>query len=74
MNRTISLPEEILRKADELAALAHLPVEQFVSARLSEQFAGLEYLMHRADRATAEKFQAALLQIPDAEPEAFDRF
>jgi hypothetical protein len=44
MNRTISLPEDLLRKADELAAFEHLSVEQFLSQRLTEQFAGLEYL------------------------------
>jgi len=36
MNRTISLPEELLKKADELAASEHLSVEQFLSARLSD--------------------------------------
>jgi hypothetical protein len=74
MNRTIALPEELLKKAEELAAREHLPVEEFLSAKLSEQFAGLEYLKRRADRASTEKFQAALRQIPDVEPEEYDRF
>ena len=74
MNRTISLPEELLKKAEELAARERLSVEEFLSAKLSEQFAGLEYLKQRADRASKEKFQAALRQIPDVEPEDSDRF
>ena len=74
MNRTISLPDELLKKAEELAARERLPVEDFLSARLSEQFAGLEYLKQRADRANAEKFKAALDRIPDVEPEEYDRF
>jgi hypothetical protein len=74
MNRTISLPEELLKKAEELAARERLSVEEFLSARLSEQFAGLEYLKQRADRASTEKFQVALRQIPDVEPEEYDRF
>jgi len=74
MNRSISLPDELLKKAEELAAREHLSVEEFLSARLSEQFAGLDYLKQRADRASAEKFQAGLRRIPDVEPEEYDRF
>jgi hypothetical protein len=74
MNRTISLPEELLKRAEELAAREHLPVEEFLSATLSEQLSGLEYLKQRADRASGEKFRAALGQVPDVEPEESDRF
>ena len=74
MNRTISLPEELLKRAEELAARERLPVEDFLSAKLSEQFAGLEYLKQRADRASSEKFRAALGHVPDVEPEEYDRF
>ena len=52
MSRSISLPEEILRLAEELAARQHISVEEFVSAALSEQFAGGEYLRRRGERAT----------------------
>jgi hypothetical protein len=74
MNRTISLPEELLKKAEELAARESLSVEEFLSVKLSEQFAGLEYLKQRADRVSTEKFRAALRHIPDVEPEEYDRF
>jgi predicted nucleic acid-binding protein len=73
MSRTISLPEEILRQAEEFAAREHVSVEEFVSAALSEQFAGVAYLRHRKARASIERFRAALDQIPDIEPEARDR-
>ena len=39
MSRTISLPEELLKKAEELAARENLSVEEFLSAKLSEQIA-----------------------------------
>jgi hypothetical protein len=74
MNRTISLPEELLKRAEELAARERVPVEVFLSAKLSEQFSGLEYLKQRADRATNEKYQAALAKVADVEPEEHDRF
>ena len=73
IGRTITLPEEILRQAEEFAARDHVSVEEFVSAALSEQFAGAAYLRHRKARASSERFRAALDRIPDAEPEARDR-
>jgi len=37
---TISLPDEILSKAEELAAREQICLEELVVAALSEQFAG----------------------------------
>jgi len=77
MNRSILLPEELVKKAEELAAREHVSVEEFLSTKLSEQFAGLEYLKQRAERASPDspdKFRAALEQIPDVESEEYDRF
>ena len=74
MNRTISMPEELLKRVEEWAARERLPVEEFLCPKLSEKLAGLEYLKQRADRGSIEKSQAALRSIPDAEPEEYDRF
>jgi hypothetical protein len=73
VSRTISLPEELVRLAEELAARERVSVEEFVSAAQSEQFAGAEYLRRRGERASDAAFRAALDQIPDAEPEPHDR-
>jgi hypothetical protein len=73
VSRTISLPEEIVRLAEELAARQHVSVEEFVAAALSEQFACADYLRRRGERASAERFREALDQIPDSEPEPQDR-
>jgi hypothetical protein len=73
MSRTISLPEELVRLVEELAAREHVSVEEFVSAALSEQFAGTEYLRRRGERASEAKFRAALDRIPDVDPEPHDR-
>jgi hypothetical protein len=61
---TISLPDEILSKAEELAAREQISLEELVVAALSEQFAGVEYLRRRGERVSAERFRAALGQIP----------
>jgi hypothetical protein len=74
MSRTISLPDDLLKKAEERASFEQLSLEDFVSARLSEQLDDPDYLKRRAERAREQKFQAALRLIPDVEPEKFDRF
>ena len=71
--RAVSLPEEIVRQVEELAAREHVSVEELVSAALSEQLADAEYLRRRGERATVQRFRAALDQIPDAEPDPLDR-
>jgi len=71
--KAVSLPEEIVRQAEELAALEHISVEELVSAALSEQVAAAEYLRRRGERVSLETFRAALDRIPDAEPEPHDR-
>jgi hypothetical protein len=71
--KAVSLPEEIVRQAEELAALEHISVEELVSAALSEQAAAAEYLRRRGERVSLETFRAALDRIPDAEPEPHDR-
>jgi len=57
----------------EFAAREQISLEELVSDALSEKFAGAEYLRRRAARASAESFRAALDQIPDTEPEPWDR-
>jgi hypothetical protein len=71
--KRISLPEEVVRKAAELAARDEVSVEEFISAAIAEHAAGRRYLAHRAGRANLERFRAALRQIPDVEPAEYDR-
>jgi hypothetical protein len=73
VSRTISLPDEILHEVEEFAARERISLEELVLAALSEKFAGVEYLRWRGERASAERFRAALDRIPDAEPEPRDR-
>ena len=74
MNRAVSLPEELLRKAEAFAARKHLTLEEFLAATLAGQLAGLEYLSNRAANASEQRFQAALSHIPDVEAGEQDRF
>ena len=73
MSRMISIPEEILRQAEQLAARDHVTVEEVVSAALVEYLAGAEYIRRRGERASMQRFKAALDCIPDTEPDPHDR-
>ena len=73
MALTISLPDDVLHRAEELAAREQISLEELVVAALSEQFAGVEYLRRRGERTSVERFRAALDQIPDAKPEPRDQ-
>jgi hypothetical protein len=73
MSRMVSIPEEIFRQAEQLAARDHCTVEEVVSAALVEYLAGAEYIRRRGGRASLQRFRAALDCIPDTEPDPQDR-
>lgn len=73
MNRTVSLPDDLVRRAEELARREGISVDLFVAAHLKDQFADLEYLASRAARSSEEGFRGALTQIPDVPAEPDDQ-
>ena len=73
MSHSVSLPDDLYQRAAESAASEHMSLDDFVSAALSEQLAARDYLARRAARASEEKFRAALVRVPDVEPEDYDR-
>jgi hypothetical protein len=73
MTKSIAVPQDLYDKAAELADQEHISVDDFVSAALAEQIAARQYLSQRRARSTEDRFRQALKQIPDIEPEAYDR-
>lgn len=73
MSKAIAVPEELYNRAAELAAKDHVSVEDFVSATLASRISSREYIESRASLFNREEFERALLEIPDVEPEEFDR-
>jgi hypothetical protein len=54
----------------------HVSINQFVATAVAEKIAALEtedYLSQRAARGSRKKFEAALAQVPDREPDEHDR-
>ncbi len=73
MSRNIALPEDLYDRAAKLAAQEHISVEEFVSIVLADQLANREYLESRARLFDRAEFERALNEIPDVEPEEYDR-
>ncbi|MEK7882635.1 toxin-antitoxin system HicB family antitoxin [Methyloversatilis sp. NSM2] len=75
---TISVrpPDSLHRMAKSIAAEDHVSMNQFIASAVAEKVVALtteSYLKERAERASAEKFQAAMTAVPAIPPEEFDR-
>ena len=71
----VKLPDSVLKKAGELAARDGVSLDQFVSTAVAEKLSGWlteDDMNLRAQRASREKFDAALAQVPNAPPMAGD--
>jgi len=73
MSVSISVPDEVYRKAAAIAKEQHVPVEEVFSSAFQDQLAHWERLKQRAARGSREKFLVALDKAPDLEPEESDR-
>ena len=70
------LPENLYQQVEALAVQENLSLDQLVALALSAQvkaWSEKNDLAERAQRGSWEDFQSILAQVPDVEPEAFDR-
>jgi len=73
---SIRLPDSLHRMARDIARQDQVSMNQFIASAVAEKVSALateQYLNERAARASAEKFRAALAQVPDTPPEGFDQ-
>lgn len=74
---SLRLPNSIHDRARVLSRRDAVSINQFVATAVAEKISAMEtetYLATRANRASREKFEAALSRIPDNEPDEHDRF
>lgn len=67
----LTLPNSIERHLQEMADLDGVPVDQFVTAAITEKISALTaeaYLRKRGDRAEPAEFQAILDKVPQRQP------
>lgn len=63
-------------QVEALAARENISVEQLVAIALSAQVSAWmtkDYLEHRAEQGSWQKFQQVLTRVPDVEPEDYDQ-
>ena len=73
---SIRIPEYLHKQVKDLAANEKISINQFITLALAEKLSALmteEFIKERAKRASKEKFLKALKQVPDDEPEEYDR-
>ena len=73
---SIRLPNSLHRQLKELSGKEGISINQFISSAVGEKMAALmtaEYLTHRAQRGSREKFETVLAKVPDREAEEADR-
>jgi hypothetical protein len=72
---SLRLPDSLHRRVRELASSEGISINQFVATAVAEKMSALlteEYLHERASRGKRSKYEAALGQVPDLEPEERD--
>jgi hypothetical protein len=73
---SLRLPESLHRRVKELAREEGISINQFVATAVAEKMSALlteEYLQERAKRGSREKYEAALAQVADLEPDEHDQ-
>ncbi len=73
---SLRLPESVHDGVRDLAKREGISINQFIATAVAEKLSVLmteEYLMERAKRGSRKKYEAALSQVPDAEPMPYDK-
>ena len=73
---SLRLPESLHKQVKELAREEGISINQFVATAVAEKMSALlteEYLNKRARRGSREKYDAALAEVADVEPDERDQ-
>jgi len=73
---SVRLPDSLHKKIKELAEKEGVSMNQFITLAVSEKMSALltiDYLKERAENASKQKFKNIMDQVPDVEPEEYDK-
>ena len=73
---SVRLPESLHKKIKELAEREGVSMNQFITLAVSEKMSALltvDYLKERAEKAGKQNFRHIMDQVPDVEPEDYDK-
>lgn len=73
---SVRLPDSLHKKIKELAEKEGVSMNQFITLAVSEKMSALltvDYLKERAEKASKKKFEKIMDQVPDVDPEEYDK-
>ena len=73
---SLRIPESLHKQVKNIAATEKVSINQFITLALAEKISALateDFIKKRANRANKEKFLRALEEIPNIEPDEWDR-
>lgn len=73
---SVRLPDSLHKKMKELAEKEGVSMNQFITLAVSEKMSALltvDYLKHRAEKGDKKAFEKIMKQVPDVDPEEYDR-
>lgn len=70
---SISVPEDLYRKASEIAQAEQMSVDEVFVSAFEQHLAAWKRLQERAARGNRDAFLAVLDKVPDIEPDDSDR-
>ncbi len=73
MSVSVSVPDELYRKAVEIATAQKVSVGEVFASAFAAHLSAWERLQQRAARGARDKFLGALDKVPDVEPDNYDR-
>ena len=73
MNVSVSIPEELYRRATEIAAAENIPVDDLFAVAFEERLLEFERLKEKASHDSDQKFLRVMSKVPAVEPPEHDR-
>ncbi len=73
MSVSVNIPEELYRRASEIAAAENISVDDLFASAFEERLLELERLKEKASHGSYEKFLGVMSKIPAVEPPESDR-
>ncbi len=73
---SIRLPDSLHKRIKQMAEAESISMNQFITLAVAEKMSALatvENLKERAKRGSRQKFEAVLANVPDVEPEEYDK-
>ncbi len=73
MSVSVNIPEELYRRATEVAAAENIPVDDLFASAFEERLLEFERLKDKASRGSYQRFMRVMSKVPAVEPPEQDR-